>query len=65
MPKGKRFGRLEGDRSTMTISERISSRGEEARTNAKHADTPEEKQRYRSQADACKRTLEDRQKSGQ
>lgn len=63
MGRNRRFGRNEDQRHSMTPSERIGSRGEEAQTNANNASTPEERRMYQSQADACKREVH--RKSGQ
>ena len=58
MGRGRRFGRNEGQRHGMTRTESVASKGETARTDAANASTPEEKQRYESQAEMCERMAE-------
>ena len=60
---GKRFGRNEGQRHSMTHSERVASRGETAQINADNAKTPEQKQMHQEEADMYKRIMKDRQRS--
>ncbi len=55
MGRGRRFGRNEDQRHSMKPSERVDSRGETARTHARNANTPEEKQMHESEAGACDR----------
>ncbi len=62
---GRRFGRNEGQRHSMTRSERVASRGERAQTHARNASTPEERRMREAEASACERMAEEHRKSGQ
>ena len=58
MGRGRRFGRNEGQRHSMTHTESVTSQGETAQTNARNARTAEEQQMYESQAEMCERMAE-------
>ena len=65
MPKGARFGRLHGQRSTMTPSEKMSSKGKTAQVHANNARTPEDQRMHQAEADGCERMAKTRREMNQ
>jgi len=55
---GRRFGRGENQRHSMTRSERVAARGKEAQTYADNARDEGSRRQHQAEADACERTAE-------